>query len=50
MQLRLRTKHFALVKKALMNAEPVPEKVVKEYPELWGKRHKGDDNILRQSY
>jgi len=36
---RLRTKHAALVREALLNAEPVPENVVKEYPELWGKRH-----------
>ena len=46
MQLRLRTKHFALVKKALMNAEPVPEAVVREYPELWEKRIRGGDNLL----
>ena len=34
MRLRLRTKHAALVKEALMNAEPVPENVVKEYLEI----------------
>jgi len=43
MRLRLRTKHAALVRKALMNAEPVPEGVLKEYPELWEKRHTGGD-------
>ena len=46
MRLRLRIKHAALVKEALMNAEPVPEKVVREYPELWSKRIRGGDNLL----
>ena len=40
MRLRLRTKHAALVKEAMMDADPVPENVVKEYLEIWGKRHK----------
>ena len=46
MRLRLRTKHAALVKEALSNAEPVPENVVKEYLEIWGKRIRGGDNLL----
>jgi len=31
MRLRLRTKNAAIVREALMNAEPVPEGVVREY-------------------
>ena len=40
-RLRLRTKHAALVREALMNAEPVPESVLTEYPELLDSRHRG---------
>ena len=46
MQLRLRTKHTALDRAALLKAEPVPEKAVKEYPELWDTRIRGGDNLL----
>jgi len=41
LRLRLRTKHAALVREALLRAEPIPENVLKEYPELWGKRNGG---------
>ena len=46
MRLRLRAKHAALVKEALVNAEPVPVNVVREYSGLWGKRIRGGDNLL----